>query len=94
MCEDDGFYELAGLVSWGFGMFIVESLGKNQILFFTNVAHKSLAFYSHKFFFLKNIIVIVCWYLAGCGKADVPGVYVKVSSFIGWINQIISVNNL
>ena len=24
---------------------------------------------------------------------DVPGVYVKVSSFIGWINQIISVNN-
>ena len=48
VCEDDGFYELAGLVSWGFG----------------------------------------------CGRADVPGVYVKVSSFIGWINQIISVNNL
>ncbi|KAK6635231.1 hypothetical protein RUM44_000482 [Polyplax serrata] len=48
VCEDDGFYELAGLVSWGFG----------------------------------------------CGRVNVPGVYVKVSSFIGWINQIISVNNL
>ena len=47
VCQDDGFYELAGLVSWGFG----------------------------------------------CGRVDVPGVYVKVSSFIGWINQIISVNN-
>ncbi|XP_063622372.1 protein masquerade [Cydia splendana] len=48
VCQDDGFYELAGLVSWGFG----------------------------------------------CGRQDVPGVYVKVSAFIGWINQIISVNNL
>ncbi|XP_048507016.1 protein masquerade isoform X2 [Athalia rosae] len=48
VCQDDGFYELAGLVSWGFG----------------------------------------------CGRIDVPGVYVKVSAFIGWINQIISVNNL
>lgn len=48
VCEDDGYYELAGLVSWGFG----------------------------------------------CGRQDVPGVYVKVSAFIGWINQIISVNNL
>ncbi|XP_028145713.2 protein masquerade [Diabrotica virgifera virgifera] len=48
VCQDDGFYELAGLVSWGFG----------------------------------------------CGRLDVPGVYVKVSSFIGWVNQIISVNNL
>ncbi|KPI97650.1 Chymotrypsinogen 2 [Papilio xuthus] len=47
VCQDDGFYELVGLVSWGFG----------------------------------------------CGRQDVPGVYVKVSSFIGWINQIISVNN-
>ncbi|XP_032522480.2 protein masquerade isoform X3 [Danaus plexippus] len=47
VCQDDGFYELVGLVSWGFG----------------------------------------------CGRRDVPGVYVKVSSFIGWINQIISVNN-
>ncbi|XP_058058877.1 protein masquerade [Anopheles bellator] len=47
VCQDDGFFELAGLVSWGFG----------------------------------------------CGRVDVPGVYVKVSSFIGWINQIISVNN-
>nr|XP_012145936.1 PREDICTED: putative serine protease 41 [Megachile rotundata] len=44
VCQDDGFYELAGLVSWGFG----------------------------------------------CGRLDVPGVYVKVSAFIGWINQIIS----
>ena len=48
VCEDDGYYELSGLVSWGFG----------------------------------------------CGRAQVPGVYVKVSSFISWINQIISVNNM
>lgn len=48
VCQDDGYFELVGLVSWGFG----------------------------------------------CGRVDVPGVYVKVSSFIGWINQIISVNNL
>ncbi|KAL1422756.1 hypothetical protein MTO96_021731 [Rhipicephalus appendiculatus] len=48
VCLVDGFYELTGLVSWGFG----------------------------------------------CGRPDVPGVYVKVSAFIGWINQIISVNNL
>jgi hypothetical protein len=47
VCEDGGYNELTGLVSWGFG----------------------------------------------CGRKDVPGVYVKVSSFIGWINQIISVNN-
>lgn len=47
VCEVDGFYEVSGLVSWGFG----------------------------------------------CGRHEVPGVYVKVSSFIGWINQIISVNN-
>ncbi|GAB6029492.1 Tryp_SPc [Chamberlinius hualienensis] len=45
-CEVDGYYEITGLVSWGFG----------------------------------------------CGRADVPGIYVKISSFIGWINQIISVN--
>ena len=48
VCEDQGYFELTGLVSWGFG----------------------------------------------CGRQDVPGVYVKISSFIGWINQIISVNNL
>ena len=48
VCEDGGYFELTGLVSWGFG----------------------------------------------CGRKDVPGVYVKISSFIGWINQIISVNNL
>ena len=47
VCEDTGYNELTGLVSWGFG----------------------------------------------CGRKDVPAVYVKVSSFIGWINQIISVNN-
>lgn len=47
VCETDGFFEITGLVSWGFG----------------------------------------------CGRPDVPAVYVKVSSFIGWINQIISVNN-
>ncbi|KAF0302218.1 Protein masquerade [Amphibalanus amphitrite] len=48
VCNVDGYYELSGMVSWGFG----------------------------------------------CGRQDVPGVYVKVSAFIGWINQIISVNNL
>ena len=47
VCETDGYYEVTGLVSWGFG----------------------------------------------CARPDVPAVYVKVSSFIGWINQIISVNN-
>ena len=47
VCEEEGVFELSGLVSWGFG----------------------------------------------CGRQNVPGVYVKVSSFIGWINQIISVNN-
>ncbi|KAJ8983511.1 hypothetical protein NQ317_012002, partial [Molorchus minor] len=41
VCQDDGFYELAGLVSWGFG----------------------------------------------CGRVDVPGVYVKVSSFIVIVNN-------
>ncbi|XP_028967087.1 protein masquerade [Galendromus occidentalis] len=40
------------------------------------------------FYELKGL---VSWGL-GCGRPDVPGVYVKVSSFIGWINQIISVN--
>ncbi|XP_076341053.1 ovochymase-2-like [Tachypleus tridentatus] len=48
VCEADGYYELTGLVSWGFG----------------------------------------------CGRKDVPGVYVNVSSFVGWINQIISVNSI
>lgn len=28
-----------------------------------------------------------------CGKADLPGVYSKVSAFVGWINQIVSANN-
>ncbi|XP_020296981.1 serine proteinase stubble [Pseudomyrmex gracilis] len=46
VCQDDGFYELVGLVSWGFG----------------------------------------------CGRQNVPGVYVKVSAYIGWINQIVSAN--
>ncbi|KAH9494139.1 peptidase S1 [Dermatophagoides farinae] len=42
----DGYYELTGLVSWGFG----------------------------------------------CGRNGVPGVYVKILAFIGWINQIVSTN--
>ncbi|XP_067143876.1 protein masquerade-like [Centruroides vittatus] len=46
VCQTDDYYQLTGLVSWGFG----------------------------------------------CGREDVPGVYVKVSAFVGWINQIISVN--
>lgn len=29
----------------------------------------------------------------GCGRNGVPGVYVKVSSFVGWINQIVSTNS-
>lgn len=66
VCQDDGFYELAGLVSWGFGC------GK-----FSNTHLK--IFFNQDYF---------------KGRVDVPGVYVKVSSFIGWINQIISVNNL
>ncbi|KAH9642615.1 hypothetical protein HF086_011208 [Spodoptera exigua] len=40
-----------------------------------------------------ELVGLVSWGF-GCGRQDVPGVYVKVSSFIGWINQIISVNNL
>lgn len=46
-CLVDGYYELAGIVSWGYK----------------------------------------------CGSKDLPGVYSKVSSFVGWINQIVSVNN-
>lgn len=46
-CLVDGYYELAGIVSWGYK----------------------------------------------CGKADLPGVYSKVSAFVGWINQIVSANN-
>lgn len=29
----------------------------------------------------------------GCGRNGVPGVYAKVSSFVGWINQIVSTNS-
>lgn len=46
-CKVDGFYELTGIVSWGYK----------------------------------------------CGKQDLPGLYSKVSSFVGWINQIVSANN-
>lgn len=44
---DDGHYELAGIVSWGYK----------------------------------------------CGNKDLPGLYARVSAFVGWINQIVSVNN-
>lgn len=46
-CLVDGYYELAGIVSWGYK----------------------------------------------CGHKDLPGLYAKVSSFVGWINQIVSVNS-
>lgn len=46
-CLVDGYYELAGIVSWGYK----------------------------------------------CGSKDVPGLYSKVSTFVGWINQIVRVNN-
>lgn len=45
--EDDGYYELTGLVSYNFG----------------------------------------------CASERLPTIYVRVSLFISWINQIISVNN-
>lgn len=46
-CLVDGYYELTGIVSWGYK----------------------------------------------CGSKDLPGLYSKVSAFVGWINQIVSVNN-
>lgn len=46
-CLVNGFYELSGIVSWGYK----------------------------------------------CGNKDLPGLYAKVSNFVGWINQIVSVNN-
>lgn len=46
-CLVDGYYELTGIVSWGYK----------------------------------------------CGSKDLPGLYSKVSTFVGWINQIVSVNN-
>lgn len=46
-CLVDGYYELTGIVSWGYK----------------------------------------------CGRKDLPGLYSKVSTFVGWINQIVSVNN-
>lgn len=53
-------------------------------------------YFKKKYFHEKYLIQINCllFIQLGCGRVDVPGVYVKVSSFIGWINQIISVNNL
>ncbi|UYV81272.1 CLIPA15 [Cordylochernes scorpioides] len=45
--EEEGVYELTGLVSWGFG----------------------------------------------CGRPGVPGVYVQVSSYIGWLNQLVAGNS-
>lgn len=39
VCEDDGFYELAGIVSWGFGKFlislIVKSIKKQEYISFS-----------------------------------------------------------
>lgn len=46
-CLVDGFYELTGIVSWGYK----------------------------------------------CGNRDLPGLYARVSNFVGWINQIVSVNS-
>lgn len=46
-CLVDGYYELTGIVSWGYK----------------------------------------------CGNKDLPGLYAKVTNFVGWINQIVSVNN-
>lgn len=36
-----------------------------------------------------ELVGLVSWGL-GCGRNDVPSIYVKVPSFMGWINQIIS----
>lgn len=46
-CLNDKYYELTGIVSWGYK----------------------------------------------CGSRDLPGLYSKVSAFVGWINQIVSANN-
>lgn len=46
-CLVNGYYELTGIVSWGYK----------------------------------------------CGQKNLPGLYSKVSTFVGWINQIVSVNN-
>ncbi|KAG8200957.1 hypothetical protein JTE90_020594 [Oedothorax gibbosus] len=36
-----------------------------------------------------ELVGLVSWGL-GCGRNDVPSIYIKVPSFMGWINQIIS----
>ncbi|CAL1295092.1 unnamed protein product [Larinioides sclopetarius] len=36
-----------------------------------------------------ELIGLVSWTL-GCGRNDVPSIYVKVPAFMGWINQVIS----
>ncbi|GFU27036.1 protein masquerade [Trichonephila clavipes] len=36
-----------------------------------------------------ELVGLVSWSL-GCGREDVPSIYIKVPTFMGWINQIIS----
>ncbi|GFR20202.1 protein masquerade [Trichonephila clavata] len=36
-----------------------------------------------------ELVGLVSWSL-GCGREDVPSIYIKVPAFMGWINQIIS----
>ncbi|KAF8796054.1 protein masquerade-like [Argiope bruennichi] len=36
-----------------------------------------------------ELVGLVSWTL-GCGRSDVPSIYVKVPAFMGWINQVIS----
>ncbi|GIY21743.1 protein masquerade [Caerostris darwini] len=36
-----------------------------------------------------ELVGLVSWGL-GCGRNDVPSIYIKVPAFMGWINQIIS----
>ncbi|XP_055928324.1 uncharacterized protein LOC129959498 isoform X1 [Argiope bruennichi] len=36
-----------------------------------------------------ELVGLVSWGL-GCGRTDIPSIYIKVPAFMGWINQIIS----